>query len=198
MKGKETRKKNIINAAKELFAVKGYAATGLREIADKAGVSLGNIYNHFKNKEEIFTHIFNPEDIAGPLLSKLHALSEKEDYPYNMEEIILAVIKTIDENIELYALTHIDIIEFGSRNITKMLEYMMEVGNPILISKLKIKIAEGQFRDVNYEFLLKYLVLTVISFFSSIRLISALNLNSYSESEIAHMIADIIINGIKK
>jgi AcrR family transcriptional regulator len=35
----------------------GYHATSMRQIADRAGLALGGIYNHFKSKDEIFEAI---------------------------------------------------------------------------------------------------------------------------------------------
>ena len=48
-----TREK-ILSAATVLFARKGLAGTGVQEIADKAGSSVGLLYRHFKTKEDIF------------------------------------------------------------------------------------------------------------------------------------------------
>ncbi|MGB4270031.1 MAG: TetR/AcrR family transcriptional regulator [Spirochaetota bacterium] len=39
------KRQQILDVAKELFATKGYSATGIREIAENAGLSLGNFYN---------------------------------------------------------------------------------------------------------------------------------------------------------
>ena len=44
----------VLDAALALFSHQGYRATSMREIADKAGVSTGNVYHHFKDKEAIF------------------------------------------------------------------------------------------------------------------------------------------------
>lgn len=44
-------------AAVRAFAQKGYAATGIRDIADYAGVTSGALYYHARNKEEILTSI---------------------------------------------------------------------------------------------------------------------------------------------
>ena len=48
-----TSKREILNVACSLFRTKGFEATTMREIAEKAGMSLGASYYHFKNKEEI-------------------------------------------------------------------------------------------------------------------------------------------------
>lgn len=56
-KGELTRT-TIIEAAHDLFITQGYNATSMRKIAQKAGIALGGIYNHFASKEEIFEAVF--------------------------------------------------------------------------------------------------------------------------------------------
>ncbi|TSA49339.1 TetR/AcrR family transcriptional regulator [archaeon] len=51
----------ITKAAEKLFAQEGFAATGMRAIAKVARVSIGAIYHHFKNKEEILESIIREE-----------------------------------------------------------------------------------------------------------------------------------------
>lgn len=43
----------IQDAARTLFAERGYSATSMRAIADAAGVSLGLAYNYFEGKEDL-------------------------------------------------------------------------------------------------------------------------------------------------
>ncbi len=51
---KEDRPQEISEAAFEVFAAKGYAATRVEEVAKRAGVSKGLLYLYFKTKEELF------------------------------------------------------------------------------------------------------------------------------------------------
>jgi AcrR family transcriptional regulator len=53
----ETTRIAIEDAAVELFMEKGYHATSMRQIAERAELALGGIYNHFKSKDEIFEAI---------------------------------------------------------------------------------------------------------------------------------------------
>lgn len=55
-RSKKTRK-NILNAAKELFAENGFEETTTHLIAERTGISVGGLYAHFKNKEEIFLKV---------------------------------------------------------------------------------------------------------------------------------------------
>jgi AcrR family transcriptional regulator len=47
----------ILEAAVDLFVEHGYHGTSMRQIADRAGIALGGIYNHFPSKEALFTTI---------------------------------------------------------------------------------------------------------------------------------------------
>ncbi len=51
----------IIDAATACFISKGFHATSMRDIARNAGVSIGNIYNHFKSKTDLVLAIADEE-----------------------------------------------------------------------------------------------------------------------------------------
>ena len=48
----------LLNAALELFALRGYAATSVDAIAESAGVSAGLLYHHFDGKAAVLNAIF--------------------------------------------------------------------------------------------------------------------------------------------
>ena len=54
----ENRREAIIAAAAQAFDAHGYAATTVDEVAAKAGISKGNVYNYFRSKEELFEQVF--------------------------------------------------------------------------------------------------------------------------------------------
>src|SRR6266446_5005945 len=51
---KDARPEEIISAALEVFADRGFAATKLEDVARRAGVTKGTIYLYFENKEALF------------------------------------------------------------------------------------------------------------------------------------------------
>jgi AcrR family transcriptional regulator len=71
------RKLEIVEAAVTCSLEKGYHQTGVRDIVGQAGISLGNLYNHFKGKEAILVFIAK---IEGQELSDfIDRLSDNDD-----------------------------------------------------------------------------------------------------------------------
>ena len=66
---KEERPQQITEAAFEAFAEKGYAATRVEEVAQRAGVSKGLMYLYFKTKEELFKAV-----IKGVVIRRVNTL----------------------------------------------------------------------------------------------------------------------------
>lgn len=54
---RSSKEDRILEASAALFAEKGFHRATTREIADKAGVSEGTLYNYFKNKDDILMGI---------------------------------------------------------------------------------------------------------------------------------------------
>ena len=55
----EERRNQILDAASEVFAAKGFQKARMDDIADKANLSKGALYWYFKNKDSIVIQIFN-------------------------------------------------------------------------------------------------------------------------------------------
>jgi AcrR family transcriptional regulator len=53
----ERRRTEIIEAAYQVFASKGYAAAGIADIAEQLGIGHGTFYRYFKNKRDIFDQV---------------------------------------------------------------------------------------------------------------------------------------------
>ena len=62
---RESRRKQIMDVALELFADKGYAHTSISQIASKAKISKGLMYNYFKSKDDLLQNLF--EDGMGAM-----------------------------------------------------------------------------------------------------------------------------------
>ncbi len=71
------RRDLIVEAALSCFLENGFNQSGIRDIAKKAGISLGNLYNHFSGKNAVLAEIAKLE--TKELLPFLMMLDEAED-----------------------------------------------------------------------------------------------------------------------
>jgi AcrR family transcriptional regulator len=62
---RENRRKQIMDVALELFADNGYDHTSISQIAKKAKISKGLMYNYFKSKDDLLLNLF--EDGMGAM-----------------------------------------------------------------------------------------------------------------------------------
>lgn len=58
----EQTRRRIVDAARALFAQKGYKATSIEDIIAATGTSKGNLYYHFKSKEGLFLYLLDEWD----------------------------------------------------------------------------------------------------------------------------------------
>lgn len=56
---RQATKDKIQDAASYLFAQKGVSGTNVQEIADRAGISIGLLYKHYKTKDDLFNELVN-------------------------------------------------------------------------------------------------------------------------------------------
>jgi AcrR family transcriptional regulator len=58
---KQERERRILKAAKRLFARKGYAGVAMEEVAARAGLAVGTLYNYFPSKLALLLAILRRE-----------------------------------------------------------------------------------------------------------------------------------------
>jgi AcrR family transcriptional regulator len=65
----------LLDAARALFAEKGFAATGREEIAERAGVTRGALYHHFASKTDVAAAVV--EELEGELVDLVVAAARQ-------------------------------------------------------------------------------------------------------------------------
>jgi AcrR family transcriptional regulator len=82
----ETRHAQILNAAAEVFARRGYQRATVKEIARQAGIAAGTIYLYFENKRDLLLAI------ADRLIGQAWEQTQAEMAQLGAEEYITAVL----------------------------------------------------------------------------------------------------------
>ena len=67
---KEEIRSRIVMAARNEFIKNGFKKTSMRTISAKSGIVLGNIYNYFKTKDDIFYAVLRPLRMASYHIEK--------------------------------------------------------------------------------------------------------------------------------
>ena len=129
-KGERTRQA-VLEAAYDLFLGQGYSATSMRQIAEKAGIALGGIYNHFASKDEIFQELVlakHPYVQIFPLLQDVPGETAEEF----LTNAALVIETEMMQRPDFFKLMFIELIEFGGRHFAKLIETILPVAMPLL------------------------------------------------------------------
>ena len=90
----------ILKVAATLFATKGYAESGLREIAELAGIRASTVYHHFASKERIYEEIIRIaiDAISDAIHAELKALAPDASPRKRVETAIAAHLRALHAN----------------------------------------------------------------------------------------------------
>src|SRR3970040_2313969 len=118
-KGEVTRLA-VEDAAFELFMEQGYHATSMRQIADKAGLALGGIYNHFSSKEDIFVAILMDKHPYKQILPLVLA-AEGDTAEELIRNAARALVTELGSRPELLKLIFIELVEFNGKHLSNLI-----------------------------------------------------------------------------
>jgi AcrR family transcriptional regulator len=121
----ERSRHQILDAALKLFAHRGFGATSVRDIAEAAQLSKGNVYHHFPDKESIFRALLHRyfDAMSMPEFPFNQALA-KGTFPENLESLGRAARETVRSYRDYVALIYVDVVEFDGSHVRKFYEDM--------------------------------------------------------------------------
>ncbi len=121
----------VMQAAYELFLEQGYAATSMRQIAERAGLALGGIYNHFTSKEAIFSELIldrHPYRQILPIMLNTPA-DDPETFVRSAAQTMVAELGRRPDFIKLMM---IELVEFNGCNMPKVIERVLPEVLPLI------------------------------------------------------------------
>ncbi len=190
----ETTRLAVENAAVELFMEQGYHATSMRQIAERAGLALGGIYNHFSSKDEIFEAIIIDQHPYKKLLPIILAV-EAETAEKFFENAVRIVFSELGARPEFINLMFIEIVEFKGRHGALMLR---EITPQILPVFERIIKARKDLRVTNPALLMRSFFGMIMSYYLTDMVISNSVLSDLMPNKSADVYVDVFLHGILK
>lgn len=192
-KGEVTRLA-IEEAAIHLFLEQGYHATSMRQIAERTGLALGGIYNHFSSKDEIFEAIIIDQHPYKKILPLILAVEGEtaEEFFGNAFRI---VIQELGKQPEFINLMFIELVEFKGKHGSVMLREIAPRVLPVfeqVVKKLK------GLRVTHPAVLMRSFFGMIISYFITEMVISNSVISKLMPKNSTDIYIDIFLKGILK
>lgn len=153
----ERRRRQIVAASIALFGKRGYYATTMRDIAARAGVSVGLIYQYFGDKEDVL--FLTIVDVLDTYRDRIPAATAGIGDPLErFRAAVHAYCRVIDENVDATVLAYRETKSLGKarRNVIKQKEAET---NALLARCVEDCIAAGLFERVDVEMLVYQIVM---------------------------------------
>jgi len=192
-KGEATRLA-IEDAAISLFLEQGYHATSMRQVADRTGLALGGIYNHFKSKDEIFEAIIVDKHPYKRILPLVMAASGEtaEEFLRNAFKIS---VNEISKNPVYLKLMLIEIVEFNGKHGAGMLKEIAPKVLPVFEQMLKVR--KG-LRIANPAMFLRTFFGMIISYFITELITANSVIGKLTPKDAADIYIDMYLHGVLK
>jgi TetR/AcrR family transcriptional regulator, cholesterol catabolism regulator len=143
------RQTQILQAAMELYGKQGYHVTTIREVADRAGVSVGLIYQYVQDKEDVLflalVEVLNSYLREVPL-----ALAGLTDAMERFCAAVRAYGHVIDERIDATALVYRE-TKWLRRERRDLIKQKETESNKLISDCIEHCVREGLFEDVDVE-----------------------------------------------
>ena len=143
----EKNKVRIRRAALYLFTRKGFHGTSVREIATRAGVSMGNLYTYYETKEAIFIDLVNDMGRKMEIIrqKELMPLMESLD-PDSLGKLARAIGRVVADNLNYWRLMYIDVVEFRHKHFIHTFREIaggLRTYAKVVIHSSRVKFPEG-------------------------------------------------------
>ncbi|MCE3248177.1 MAG: putative transcriptional regulator, TetR family [Geminicoccaceae bacterium] len=147
---KDARPAEIVDAALEVFAERGFSAARLDDVAARAGISKGTLYLYFPSKEELFKAVVRQALL--PNLARVERLLREHPGPAAAQvELMIGQIGALLQNTRIGAIPKLIIAESG--NFPELarfyLEEVIQRGLGLFATVLERGIASGELRAVD-------------------------------------------------
>jgi len=144
----EFRRAEIIDAARSVFARRGFARSIMDEIAQEAGIAKGTVYIYFKSKTEIYRAVFD-HDMKALKKSTLDRIDGASSLRDKINAFTLVRLENAEARKEFFRIMD---AEQGNLSITRS-QYRNWLREPVihLAAAIEDAVRHGEIRPVPAE-----------------------------------------------
>ncbi|MGA2502810.1 MAG: TetR/AcrR family transcriptional regulator [Anaerolineales bacterium] len=181
----------IIESAYTLFLEQGYAATSMRQIAERSGLALGGIYNHFASKDAIFSDLIiakHPFHEILPLLQDAPG-ETVEEFVRNAAR---SMVGELGRRPDFVKFLYIELVEFNGRDVPKMFQIVFPQIAPLI---QRFQTRQGELRKIPPFVLFRAFLGLFFSYYMTEFLLSGTPAGVLQENALEHFV-DIFLHGV--
>jgi TetR/AcrR family acrAB operon transcriptional repressor len=192
----EITKQNILAAGLEVFSLKGYKATRVKDIAKQANVTTGAIYHHFGGKSELFIALVEKSEARANQLV-LQIIEDGGTPATVLRSLLVRVFKFIEDDKEYRAMYELFLNKGDfSTELSTLLEQSLEGRRQLarfFSNLIREGIETGEFHmDVSAE----DTALALVGFLNGMALIWVQDPDHFSIKDKAEKLASLFLSGI--
>jgi AcrR family transcriptional regulator len=141
------RRREIFDAAVNLFLEKGFQETSMREIAEAAGMGKSSLYDYFRTKDEILAFVIEEETII--LIKQAQAIASQNTPPeIRLKQIMRLHVSFMQENANLFSRLSAEALRLKPES-QKGIQQTRYAYQDLVAGIIQEGIAGGRFREVN-------------------------------------------------
>ncbi len=162
----EKNQRKIEAGALRVFTRQGYHGTSVRDIAREGGISIGNIYNYYRTKEELFVSLVSHYEEKMEQLRR-KALGPVRDLfnPVELRRMASVIREIVYDNPDYWRLMYIDVTEFGNRHFAHTFRTLARGMKQRLGGRLKAATRTGRWSGIDPALAFTAIYLQLFTYF---------------------------------
>jgi AcrR family transcriptional regulator len=192
---KDSKRQDIVKAAMELFAMKGFRGTTTRDLAAQADVNEAIIFRHFKTKQELYLAILEEKLSQGhpPFaeMEALAALNDDEKFLVTVGHIFLEKHEQDTTFMRLLLFSALEGHELSDMFLSEM------AGRDPLANYLKRRMDEGALRQMDPHLAARAFIGMFVSFVQWQEIFGLKKTRTFDRDEVVKTFVSTFLTGIK-
>lgn len=154
------RRREIFNAAVNIFLKQGFQETSIGEIAEAAGIGRSTLYDYFKNKDDIL--VFFVEEEVSELTRRTEEISlQSSNVVEKLSQTMLIHLEFLAQNKELYLKLMMETLQLSPES-QQRIQLKRYAYQDLLRSVIEQGVQQGVFRPVDPLLVARLLINSII------------------------------------